>query len=716
MLNAASSAKFTVVSHALLPDLPVVLRRSANLLVVLAGLSTASCGGGGDGAPPPPSRYFLDIAIPTWNDSYETKRNTVVLEGRAFVPDGAECTGIVGTMPPGYSVRWSNSTTGHSLSANFYLGCLLQVKVIWETGAIPLEVGTNAITVTARDAAGNTASDTLYVTRIADNTPPVVVSVFPASGAIDVSVNTSVVVTFSEEMEPTTINTGTIILRDGSGNLVPASVTHDNDVLNAYLSPTRVLISSTTYEVTVTEGVKDVVGNSLAAPFVSYFATAIDTTPPSVQSVYPSSGSMCASPGANVSASFSEAIDPATVNTTSFTLTGPGNQAVLGTVSSGIQTASFDPSAALPFSTQFTATLTTGIKDLAGNSLASPFQWSFITASPAAGSWTPTSLAGAPTARSGHVAVWTGGEMIVSGGGPYTDQYGRYNPTTQAWTLGRGAPPYAGQGAVWTGSKMLVWGGHSGGVSITGGAAFDPTANSWSPISTTNEPSARYNHTAVWTGSEMIIWGGTNSTGSYFRDGGRYNPVSDSWQPISTVGAPSARAYHTAVWTGSAMIVWGGSAPNQSFADGARYDPVTDSWTPISAAGAPSAWYGHVAVWTGNEMIIWGGQTNIGGRYDPATDSWRATDSSCAPWIRQSPAVVWTGSRMVFWGGKSVTGTLLADGYEYDPAGDSWQSVTVTGQPSARYLHTAVWTGSEVIFWGGADSGAPMNSGGLLTP
>src|SRR5215831_12388433 len=79
--------------------------------------------------------------------------------------------------------------------------------------------------------------------------------------------------------------------------------------------------------------------------------------------------------------------------------------------------------------------------------------------------WTPTTLTNAPTARSGHTAVWTGSEMIVWGGynGSYLNTGGRYNPSTHSWTA----------------------------------------------TSTTNAPDARSNYTAVWDGSEMIVWGGS---------------------------------------------------------------------------------------------------------------------------------------------------------------------------------------------------------------
>ena len=65
---------------------------------------------------------------------------------------------------------------------------------------------------------------------------------------------------------------------------------------------------------------------------------------------------------------------------------------------------------------------------------------------PATDSWVPTSLAGAPSERSFHTAVWTGTEMIVWGGGRFPtlrfNTGGRYDPATDIWvaTSLTGAP------------------------------------------------------------------------------------------------------------------------------------------------------------------------------------------------------------------------------------------------------------------------------------
>ncbi len=247
---------------------------------------------------------------------------------------------------------------------------------------------------------------------------------------------------------------------------------------------------------------------------------------------------------------------------------------------------------------------------------------------PATDSWTATSTANAPDGRIIHTAVWTGTEMIVWGGqGPlpppgFFNTGGRYNPSTDSWTATSTINVPVARGydtAVWTGSEMIVWGGYP---YTNSGGRYEPGTNSWTATSLTNPPEARGYHTAVWTGSQMIVWGGGSGGSTYFNTGGRYNPGTNIWSATSLTNAPEARAYQRAVWTGSEMIVWGGANHGGVFLNtGGRYNSGTDSWAATSTTGAPTGRLLTTAVWTGSEMIVWGGQDdsgndlNTGGRY-----------------------------------------------------------------------------------------------------
>ncbi len=327
--------------------------------------------------------------------------------------------------------------------------------------------------------------------------------------------------------------------------------------------------------------------------------------------------------------------------------------------------------------------------------------------------WGATTTSGAPEARTGHTAVWTGTEMIVWGGarGDYArvNTGGRYNPTTNTWTatsIGMNCPPERrDHTAVWTGTEMIVWGGwnYTSG-NLNDGGLYDPTSDKWRPTDTAFAPLARWQHSAVWTGSKMIVWGGDSAhPGHSENTGGVYTPSSNTWSDTSTgTHCPSPRGYHTAIWTGTEMIVWGGTDSSFStfFSTGGRYNPASNTWVATNFLDAPSGRAVHTAVWTGTEMIVWGGGSDTGGRYDPSSDGWILMSTLGAPVGRGWHTAVWTGSKMIVWGGQN--GSIpLGSGGIYTPAGDEWVATTGVCAPSARSEVASVWTGTKMIVWGG---------------
>lgn len=332
-----------------------------------------------------------------------------------------------------------------------------------------------------------------------------------------------------------------------------------------------------------------------------------------------------------------------------------------------------------------------------------------------------------PEYRFGHVAVWTGAEMLVWGGnasGSTLDTGGRYDPATDSWqgisTLG--APsPRSGAVGVWTGEYLVVWGGRTGSTRLGDGGRYDPAADVWLPISQAGAPSARDGAVSAWTGTEVLVWGGRNLT-SMHGDGGRYNPASDSWAPMGTEGAPSARNEHEAVWSGGELIVWGGMGPgNQRLGDGARYNPVADRWVAVNPQGAPSARNRHSLVWSGEKMIVFGGRgesnqvLESGGLYDPVTDQWTSSAVEQGPGPRENHKAVWTGHEMIVWGGNWPS--LPRTGARFDPESNSWSEMSVDNAPVGRSAHSLLWTGDELIVWGGSSgSSRPVESGGRYDP
>lgn len=92
--------------------------------------------------------------------------------------------------------------------------------------------------------------------------PPVIAAVSPFEDDTDVSLGSTVTVTFSAEMNPATITGSTITLADSSG-AVSGVVSYDAATKTASFTPTQPLQPSTVYTATVTTGAQDLNGTPL---------------------------------------------------------------------------------------------------------------------------------------------------------------------------------------------------------------------------------------------------------------------------------------------------------------------------------------------------------------------------------------------------------------------------------------------------------------------
>ena len=140
--------------------------------------------------------------------------------------------------------------------------------------------------------------------------------------------------------------------------------------------------------------------------------------------------------------------------------------------------------------------------------------------------------------RSEHPGVWTGTAVFVAGG---VGSAGGLLGTAQFWSesanlwvdVAAAVAPTARYGHVtlWTGDELLIWGGID--ESFNGDADFDalynPGTGSWRNMSNTGTPPALNYTASCWTGSEMIVWGGGGGGDATSDAGGRYNPTSDTW-------------------------------------------------------------------------------------------------------------------------------------------------------------------------------------------
>jgi hypothetical protein len=205
---------------------------------------------------------------------------------------------------------------------------------------------------------------------------PTIVFRSPNPGSTGVAPNTSVVVTYSETLDPAILS---LTVSAGPTN-VTGTLSYDATTSTITFVPAAPLTNFTTYNVRVS-GIKDLSGNT--APFNPgwTFTTGrtADTTPPTVPVVSPTSGATRVSPTTNVAVTFSEPVAPATLAGAIQVTAGANPVAGSLAYDSVGQVATFTPLGLLVSQTLYTVTVA-GVEDLAGNPMTAAFTSTFTTA------------------------------------------------------------------------------------------------------------------------------------------------------------------------------------------------------------------------------------------------------------------------------------------------------------------------------------------------
>jgi hypothetical protein len=239
-------------------------------------------------------------------------------------------------------------------------------------------VYTGTVTTGAMSDSGNSLENEYkWEFTTGDLTGPTAISIFPANNSEDVERNKIVTVSFSEEMNSSTINTSTFTLKQGETN-VPGEVSYSGNT--ATFTPTKILEAGTVYTAMISSGVENSEGVELAGNISWTFTTSdeTDVTEPTATLTSPLNDATNVERNIAIEATFSEEMDPLTINNSTFTLK-LGSSEIDGSVEYSGFKATFNPANALSAETVYTATITSGVKDLAGNALAADMVWTFST-------------------------------------------------------------------------------------------------------------------------------------------------------------------------------------------------------------------------------------------------------------------------------------------------------------------------------------------------
>jgi beta-lactamase regulating signal transducer with metallopeptidase domain/N-acetylneuraminic acid mutarotase len=160
---------------------------------------------------------------------------------------------------------------------------------------------------------------------------------------------------------------------------------------------------------------------------------------------------------------------------------------------------------------------------------------------PATDRWTLLPVENAPRSRYKHTAVWTGTEMLLWGGTtptgsqskPTNESFNdgaRYNLEADRWTpiTINGAPgKRSSHIAVWTGTDMIVWGGgNAKSECLNTGGRYDPKTDRWVPMAVESAPAPRIMmrpDAGIWTGKQLLVFGGYDLN-TEFDIGHRWSP------------------------------------------------------------------------------------------------------------------------------------------------------------------------------------------------
>ncbi len=363
------------------------------LIILLLGLLTinVSCGGGGSGSSAGTSLVTITVGEGMQSESLKVEKNTLFAQAKIFFKKFLKSDEAVAAIPS--NVHKITFTISASDMATMTKDVLVQGQTsIKETFSVPngndryflveakdfLDKVLYHGKATDVDLDGKPINLSIHMESVVvDTTPPTVISTSPANNETGVAVTSAITITFSESIDTSTFNPDTFSLRNNGSN-VEGEISFNGAVV--IFTPSANLAYSTTYTGTITTGVKDLAGNPMTADYTWIFTTGAvpDTTAPTVTGVSPGNEATNVPITTTVTATFSEAMDDSTINTTTFTLVN-GGSSVSGTVTYTDTTATFIPSGNLTHSTTYTATITTGIKDLAGNAMAANYTWTFTT-------------------------------------------------------------------------------------------------------------------------------------------------------------------------------------------------------------------------------------------------------------------------------------------------------------------------------------------------
>ena len=501
----------------------LLLHRAA--LRAIASLSLAALGGCGDSPAGPgdgdPAPLVISDALP----------GSPSLRGGApgFAPGSASVDPMAyvslppGSIPDGISATVTNLANGESFS-----------RVMFDGGFDPVgiaaRVGDTLELAVVRQLGMFTARAVVPAAR-----RPRIVRTSPAKGRTDVAINASIVVVFSEPIDPTTLDGGAVRLVH-QGSPLEGSLRVSPSLMSVEFAPSAPLAPGSEYRIVVADDVADRMGERLDGPTTFEFSTSSASPPPPPQAPAWEVRGTRTTDRYRTAAAAIDGIIYIIGGRTDCCPWDPVPSSPVGTLES------FDPSTGnwatlSPMPTprhDFAVGVVNGILYAVGGHDGSDMVATVEAYDPATDTW--MTRAPMPTPRLALGVGVVDGVLYAVGGLHYGAVIEAYDPVTDRWTRKRDMPTpriAIGVGVV-NGRLHAIDGAHTspeigdGFTAIV--EAYDPATDTWSTSAAT--PSPNYRATAALGGKLYAVGADVAS----------YDPAADAWEVVAPEPPASAEA------------------------------------------------------------------------------------------------------------------------------------------------------------------------------
>jgi hypothetical protein len=257
--------------------------------------------------------------------------------------------------------------------------------------------------------------------------------------------------------------------------------------------------------------------------------------------------------------------------------------------------------------------------------------------------------------------------------------------------------------------RVLVAGGDGASASASA-EVYEPLSNTWSP--TGNLLTHRREHAAVrLADGRVLVMGGTTRHGSLLASAEVYDPTTGTW--TATGGMTRARRAFTATLLPDGRVLVAGGLTDGSdrcwnwtsnCAGSAEvYDPATGTWTATGDMAVARGFHAATLLATGKVLVAGGGKDGEQGAlaevYDPATGTWSTTGDMLSPRRRHTLTPLPNGLVLAV-GGHDVSTGNHASAELYNPLTGTWCATGSMG--GERYEHTATpLSGGRVLITAG---------------